>query len=247
MYRWRRVRFLYVARRTPHVLLVVGVLEAPNRPPVARDDRGEVVNGGSVSIQIAFNDEDPDGDPLAYAITVAPDPDLGSARLTNGVLVFDAVPGASGNAVVEYRIDDGAETATAAVVIAVLPCSEGAPSAPDVFLRTGYQQPIAINLFDVARDGDIVDVGEPLGVPSGVYTPPAGENGNVSFNYVVRNACRLQDVGQVTIDVNQDPLGSAFAAQIGRTQPFSIPVSALASDAEPLQIVALEGARPTVT
>jgi hypothetical protein len=75
-----------------------------------------------------------------------------------------------------------------------------------------------------------------------VYTPPAGENGNVSFSYVVRNSCDVEDVGTVTIDVNQEPIGSAYATQIGRTQPFVIPIASLASDAEPLTIVAIDQA-----
>jgi hypothetical protein len=86
-----------------------------------------------------------------------------------------------------------------------------------------------------------------LSTAVGVYTPPAGENGNISFNYVVRNSCRIQDVGQVVIDVNQDPLGSPFATAIGRNDSTTIPVSALASDLEPLRIVAIEGAPAWVT
>lgn len=109
-------------------------------------------------------------------------------------------------------------------------------------MQTGYQQPIAIDLNATARNGVIVDVGPPLSAASGVYTPPAGENGNISFNYVVRNTCRIQDVGQVIIDVNQDPLAAPFAASISRVDATIVPVSALASDLEPLRIVALEGA-----
>ncbi len=161
--------------------------------------------------------------------------------------MFDAAIGANGTAAVEYSISDGALSDSATVLISVVPCVSAPPDAPDVFLQTGYQQPIFVDLFAYARNGEIVQVGAPLGVPSGVYTPPAGENGNVSFTYVVRNACDVEDVGRVTIDVNQDPIGSPYLAQIGRTQQTVIPVSALASDAEPLAIIALEGAPSWVT
>ena len=40
------------------------VLEIPNRPPLAGDDQAEVVTGGTVTVPIALNDSDPDGDPL---------------------------------------------------------------------------------------------------------------------------------------------------------------------------------------
>jgi len=139
-------------------------------------------------------------------------------------------------------IDDGEFTDTATATVTVRPCQQSAPLAPDVFLQTGYQQPIFVDLTTVAGNGEVVAVDPPLSAPSGVYTPPAGENGNITFSYTVRNSCRLQAVGQVTIDVNQDPIGSAYTASIGRTQPITIPISVLASDQEPLTIGALEGA-----
>ncbi len=218
------------------------VLEAPNRPPLPGDDASQVANGGTVSVPIALNDSDPDGDQLVYSIVSGPDPALGTARLDLGSLVFTAVPGASGVATVVYRVDDGEVTVDATVTISVLPCAESAPEAPDLFLQTGYQQPIAIDLTATASNGVVTDVGPPLSAPTGVYTPPAGENGNVTFTYVVRNSCRIQDVGQVVIDVNQDPIASPYSDAIGRLSPVVIPVTALATDAEPLLIVGLEGA-----
>ena len=218
------------------------MLEAPNRPPAPGDDASQVANGGTVSVPIALNDSDPDGDQLTYSIVSGPDGALGAARLDLGSLVFTAVPGASGVATIVYRVDDGEVTSDATVSITVLPCAESAPDAPDLFLQTGYQQPIAIDLTATASNGVVTDVGPPLSAPIGVYTPPAGENGNVTFNYVVRNSCRIQDVGQVVIDVNQDPLASPYEAAIGRMSTAVIPVSSLATDAEPLRIVGLEGA-----
>ena len=218
------------------------VLEAPNTPPVANDDAADVVNGGTVSIPIAFNDVDPDDDVLTYTLVQPPSADLGSATIGDGTLTFVAVPGASGTATMVYRLDDGEATDDATVRVNVLPCSIAPPEAPNVSLSTGYQQPIAIDLNAYARNGDIVSVGAPLGAASGVYTPPAGENGNVSFEYTVRNSCRLQATGVVVIDVNQDPVAAPYEANIGRLEPWTIPVSSLATDAEPLRIVALEGA-----
>lgn len=223
-------------------LAILTVLEAPNRPPTAVDDSGEVVNGGTITVPIALNDLDLDGDPLTYSIVSPPDPALGSARLDAGALVFVAVPGASGAATITYRVDDGEATADAVVRISVLPCAAAPPEAPDVFLQTGYEQPIAIDLGVYARNGQIVDVSAPLSAPSGIITPPPGENGNIVISYAVRNSCRIQDVGQVVIDVNQDPAGTPFERSIGRRETLSIPVTSLASDLEPLTILALEQA-----
>jgi hypothetical protein len=222
------------------------VLEIPNRAPLAGDDQAEVATGGTVEVPIALNDSDPDGDPLTYSITTPPDPDLGTAQLSDGNLVFTAVRGPSGTAFVGYTIDDGEEQASATVTITVLPCVATPPDAPDVFLQTGYQQPVFVDVNRYARNGTVVQVTPPLGADN-VYTPPAGENGVVSFTYVVRNSCDVEDAGTVTVDVNQDPIGSPYVAQIGRTQQFVIPISVLASDAEPLTIVGLEQAPEWVT
>jgi hypothetical protein len=233
--------------RTATATATLTVLEAPNSAPIAGDDTAEVVNGGTISVPISFNDSDIDGDALVYTIVQQPDPALGSATVAEGALRFDAVPGAAGVATMTYQVDDGEAIDQATVQVTILPCSIAPPAAPNVSLRTGYQQPIAIDLATYARNGTVVDVGPPLGAVSGVYTPPAGENGNVSFNYTVRNSCRIQATGLVVIDVNQDPIAAPYEANIGRIDPWTIPVSTLATDTEQLRIVALEGAPPWIT
>jgi hypothetical protein len=217
------------------------VTEAPNRPPVARDDAADVVNGGSVVVQVAFNDEDPDGDPLTFAITSNPAANLGVAQLTGSALQFIATPGASGVAVIGYSVSDGEQFATAFVRINVQACSVAAPVAPDLTLATGYQQPIAIDLTAAARNGTVTNVGAPLNQPSGVYTPPAGENGVVTFSYSVRNTCGIVATGNVSIDVNQAPLARPTTVQLGRNETVDVPVTALASDAEALVISSVSG------
>lgn len=227
--------------------VLLTVQQIPNRAPIARDDADSVVNGGTVVVPIAFNDEDQDGDPLSYRLVSGATSDLGTARLDASSLVFEAAPGQAGTATIGYSVSDGEDTANALVRITVLPCSAAPPSAPDLALRTGYMQPIAIDLNEVAANGQIVDVGAPLGAPSGVYTPPAGENGNISFSYTVRNSCRIQDTGVVVIDVNQDPIGTAREYPLGRNATLSIPVDSLASDTEPLTITEIPGAPEWIT
>ncbi|MGH9134128.1 MAG: Ig-like domain-containing protein, partial [Ilumatobacteraceae bacterium] len=218
------------------------VLEPPNRPPTARDDAAEVVGGDLVDVNVLFNDDEPDGDPLTLQITGGADPALGSAQVRDDNSIrFVAVPGAVGTAVILYQISDGEFTANAAVRVAILPCGQAAPVAPDVFLQTGYMQPIAVDLGAYAQNGQIVDVGEPLLAAAGVISPVAGQNGNIVFDYSVVNVCNQRDTGTVTIDVNQDPVAQPYQVAIGRTEQRSIPVSDLATDAEPLTIVALAG------
>ena len=225
---------------TATILLTV---EPPlNRPPDARDDFADVVNGGGVTTAVLSNDTDADGDQLAVTITEGPDPSLGSASVTlNRSIAFTATPGASGTAVVNYQVSDGELTGTAALRITVRPCSESTPVANDGFLATGYEQPIAVDLAAFGSGGAIVDVEAPAGYADGVYSPPAGENGNVSISYSVVNSCRLRATGRVTIDVNQDPTARPLTVSAFRGDQVIVPVTDLATDAEALTITGSSG------
>jgi large repetitive protein len=222
---------------------ILTVLKPLNRPPIAKDDSNDVANGASVNTAVLFNDSDPDGDPLAISLTSAPDSSLGTARLNSDRTIgFSSVPGASGVASVGYQITDGEFTTNATLRITVRPCSESQPVASNGFLRTGYQQPIGVDLNVFGSNGNIVDVVGPPGFVDGLYTPPAGQNGNVAITYTVVNGCRLRASGTVTIDVNQDPIPQAQTVTLGRLEVREIPVGNMATDAEALTIVSSTGA-----
>jgi hypothetical protein len=223
-------------------------IEPPlNRPPDARDDAAEVVNGGSVTTAVLFNDVDADGDALTVSIVGAPDAALGSATLDADRIAFTANPGATGTAVITYQVSDGELTDTAVLRVLVRPCAESVPVAADGFLRTGYQQPIAVDLRAYGSNGTIVDVVAPAGYVNGVYTPPAGENGTVAITYSVVNSCRLRASGRVTIDVNQEPTAVAKVLSLFRGDVVDVPVTDIATDAEVLTITAVTGAPDWVT
>jgi hypothetical protein len=219
------------------------VIQPPlNRAPTAAPVTAEVVNGGSIDVQLGLYVSDLDADPLTFGIVSMPDPALGEATLTGDDLKFVSRAGApSGVAEIGYSVTDGEFTATSTVRIAVQACAVAPPHAPDLFFETGYQEPIAIDLTEYADNGTIVEVGSPLNSPSGVYTPPAGQNGVVQFTYVVRNSCNVSAVGTVTIDVNQPPVGSPLAISIGRYETVTFAVTSLASDDEILTITGVPG------
>lgn len=227
---------------TSSAQIVLTILEPLNRQPVAQDDNADVENGGSVTTSVLFNDSDPDGDPLVMTITGGPDASLGQATAGGSSITFNANPGAAGTAVINYSVSDGELSDSAALRINVRPCSESAPTAQDAFLSTGYQQPIAINLADFAANGSVVDVVAPGTYGDGVYTPPAAENGNVAITFAVVNGCRQRTTGQITIDVNQDPVAQPAIAVIARLAQREFPVSELAGDDEALSISTSSGA-----
>jgi hypothetical protein len=149
--------------------------------------------------------------------------------------------------VIAYQVSDGELSDNAALRIDVLPCSESAPIADNVFLQTGYRQPIAVDLGSYGSNGVVVDVVGPPGFVNGTYTPPDGENGNVTIDYSVVNACRLRASGRVTIDVNQEPVGSARSFDVFRGDSMVVPVTDLATDAEALSIETITGSPPWVS
>ncbi|MFN3256151.1 MAG: Ig-like domain-containing protein [Ilumatobacter sp.] len=219
------------------------VLEPLNRPPVAVDDATSVVNGGTVTSAVLFNDSDPDGDLLSLSIISGPDSTLGTARVSGDqAITFTANPGQSGTAVVQYQVSDGEFTDSAALRIAVATCAQSTPTARDAFLQTGYQQPITVDLSAYASNGVVTEVSGPPSYQGNVYTPPAGTNNNVTISYAVVNDCRQRATGTITIDVNQDPVGQNQSISLGRDETRELPVGVLASDAESLTIIGSAGA-----
>lgn len=227
---------------TATATVTLSVAEPVNRPPDARDDVAEVVNGGRVTVAVLFNDTDPDGDVLTVSITDAPAASLGSASLDADRITFVATPGASGTASIGYQVSDGELTDTAVLRIEVRPCSASTPVAADAFLRTGYEQPIAVDLASYGSGGTIVDVVGPASYVNGVYTPPPGENGNVAITYAVVNSCRLRATGRITIDVNQAPVARPKSLEVFRGDTVVVPVTDLATDTETLAITSSSGA-----
>jgi hypothetical protein len=213
-----------------------------NRPPVAGNDALEVPNGGAGRVAVLNNDSDPDGDPLSLSIVAGPAPGLGTATVDGRGIAFTAAPNAAGSTTITYRVSDGELEDTAQVLVTVLPCAASSPVAEDAFLTTGYQQPITVNLSQYAANGQIVDVSAPAGYVGGVYTPPAGQNGNVTISYAVENQCRQRATGSIVIDVNQSPTAQGQTLTIGRTSPTVLSVAVLASDDEPLSILRSDGA-----
>jgi hypothetical protein len=229
---------------TASATLTVRVEIPQNRPPTAVDEQLQISSGGSGSINVLLNDSDPDGDPLTVTLNSSVDPSIGVLTTNaSGAVSFNAAVRATGSQLsIDYTISDGELTDRGVLNLVILPCTASAPVATSATVFTPYQTPIDIDLNQFAANGLVVDVsGAGLTGPTGTYTPPAGENGNVSINFSVVNSCRLRDSGRVTIDVNRDPLASPVSRTIGRGEPVAIAVSELASDNEPLTITSLSG------
>ncbi len=225
----------------------------PANPPVAVDDVLTIASGGVNSVDLLINDSgisDP-GDVVSAVLLNRPPTSFGTVELLRGVLTFVAAPNAAGVAVIRYSLsDDSGLSSTATITLNVLPCSESPPSAPAATLFTPYQVPIAIDLTQYVLSGSIRAgsvVGGGLTGTSGIYTPPAGMNGIEVVTFIVENGCQQSTQGQLSIDVNRAPVGGSISKVISRGSTLTVTVAELASDDEPLDIVALNGSPSWVT
>jgi immune inhibitor A len=99
--------------------VTITVTEAPNKPPVARDDAASVKRDKQVTISVLANDTDPDGDALTVAAAAAPA--NGTVTINRErTITYKPRKGFEGTDRFTYTAADGkGGTATATVVIAV--------------------------------------------------------------------------------------------------------------------------------
>ncbi len=85
-----------------------------------------------MTVPIALNDSDPDGDPLTYSITSAPEPALGTRPAAERISSCSTPPrGAVGTAASSgTRSTTASHRPSATVTITVLPCVVGAARRP---------------------------------------------------------------------------------------------------------------------
>ncbi|MET0727277.1 MAG: DNRLRE domain-containing protein [Acidimicrobiales bacterium] len=153
----------------PQLVLVVGDGGSVNAPPVAADDSATTVAGTAVDIDVAANDQDPDGVLDRTSTTTAC---TGCTTPANGTLVnrgdgtFGYTPNAAftGADSFTYRICDTlAACDTATVSITVNPLGTGS----QVFVGAG-------DIADCSRTGDEATATLLDGIPGTVFT--VGDN-----------------------------------------------------------------------
>ncbi|MEM9745571.1 MAG: Ig-like domain-containing protein [Actinomycetota bacterium] len=204
----------------------------PNRSPIAADDSATIANGATGRIEVLLNDSDPDGDPLEMSIVSGASGPLGTASITDSAITFSSIAGQSGTTEVTYSISDGEFSDSAVLRVTVASCQQSSPGAPDDFLRVGYLQPATIDLNSYATNGSWTIDSAPPTYVNGVYTPPAGFNGNAVIQYTVTNECGERATGTITIDVNQAPVATPVDVSVPRGQTKNVARSELVTDTD---------------
>jgi hypothetical protein len=193
-----------------------------NQAPVARADAVTVVPDAPTLIELAANDDDPDGDPLA--LTGFSLPQHGTLQVeAAGSVVYTPAAGFVGEDGFSYTIGDGrGGTAAADVRIAVLRPNAG-PAAADLSLVTASGTALTVDPLAAASDPD----GDPLTLTALTlpdhgrlavgadqrltYTPDAGFSGGDEFTYTVVDGHGGSAVGTVRITVQPPPALPTFA------------------------------------
>ena len=223
---------------------------ANNTAPVAVPDAADVAAGGSVTVDVAANDGDPDlGDLVVGAsVQLSGLPANGSATVNpDGTIVYTPANAFLGTDSFSYTIRDGFGLLSNVAVVSINVLDGGAntaPAAADDAIATGEDTPVTLNLTANDSDaegnllaGGITFVTSPvngtlrLGAGGNVtYTPAANFNGVNSFTYTVRDSLGLVSAAAtVTITVNavnDAPLAAADSATTSEDAPVTFSVTA---------------------
>ena len=138
---------------------------ATNRPPVAVNDAATTPFGQPVTINVIANDSDPDGDPLTVQSVTAPG--LGTAQISNNMVIYTPAAGILGADRFTYTINDGrGGTATATVTVTITAPINRPPIAVDDVAVTTVSTPVTIDVLanDSDPDGDpltVISVSQP--------------------------------------------------------------------------------------
>ena len=236
-------------------VVTVAIAAAPNRSPVAVDDRATTTPTQPVAIDVLANDSDPDGDTLALlAVTPAAN---GSVTIVGSGVRYVPLPGFIGIDRFDYTIGDGrGGSAMASVTVTVDPLPNTPPLALDDAAATAQDTAVAIAVLanDADPDGDplaIIALGTPangtasMAGASVTYTPAPAFVGVDTFTYAIGDGRGGSAGATVTVTVaaapNTPPVALDDAAVAAAGVPTLIDVLANDSDADgdPLTITAV--------
>lgn len=229
---------------------------ANNTAPVAAADAADVAAGGSVTIDVAANDSDPDlGDlVVAASVQISTGPANGTATVNpDGTVQYTPNGGFLGTDSFSYSVRDGFGLLSNVALVSINVLDGGAntpPVAADDAIATAEDTPVTLNLTanDTDPEGNLLAGGitftsSPvngtlrLGTGGNVtYTPAANFNGVNSFTYTVRDSLGLlsnQATVTVTVNaVNDAPLAAADSAVTNEDTPVSFSVTGNDTDVD---------------
>jgi hypothetical protein len=232
----------------------VDVLVVPNRAPAVQPFTTQTPADAPVTIDLAGQASDPDGDTLYYSCCDSPQGGSAST-VTNGAgalsVAFDPDDGFSGLASFAYTVDDQqGHSVAGAVTIEVLPPSNRPPVATDTILTVEAGTPLTIDLAALVTDPDTNDtLTYTASAPSAGAVSLAADGSTVvatapldgtettdSFQYTVTDAAGETATATVSLTVTAPaaapPQAQPDQATTNQGQPVTVAV--LGNDLDPL-------------
>ena len=230
--------------------VTINVTQA-NRPPVAVGDSAQAKPAQQISVDVAANDSDPDGDALSYAVNGQPVHGTASCT-TVGTCSYQSVGGYSGGDSFTYTVSDGhGHTVGATVAITVAANASPIATNDSVSTTTNHEVTVAVGANDSDPNSDPLTFAKTTDPSHGTatctsagscsYTPATDYVGSDSFTYTVSDGFGGQAVGTVSVTVKAP--GSVSA---GRRRPAArsvtspLKVTGSAAPVQPGSTVALQ-------
>ncbi len=219
---------------------------AVNDAPIAEDDLDSTDEDTPVTIDVLFNDSDPDGDDLTIISATVP-ADEGTVEIVANELLFTPAEHFNGTATITYTISDGNGLTDTAEVTVVIAPDDDAPIVVDDVAETDEDTPVVIDPLanDTHPDGDALMIaGTPTALngtvvvnPDGTitYTPNQDFNGSDTITYIAEDPDGDQGIGliEVTVNpINDDPDAVDDSSTTDQGTPVIIDVLANDSDVE---------------
>ncbi len=232
--------------------LVTITVGAPNNKPVAVSDRDAVDKNGSIVINVAANDYDPDGDTvrlIEHPIVVTPNHGGSAIRVSGTSVNYTPAHDFSGEEQFMYEIADGrGKRARATVTVRVgLPNAVPQANGDDFELMANQATNLDVVANDTDPDGDpLALVSTPIASPPShgtavrlsdtqlAYRPAAEYKGPDSFDYLIRDhrgGWARATVRLTVVDRNQIPIAENDVATT--TPGTKVEIDVVANDSDP--------------
>jgi hypothetical protein len=191
--------------------VVISVGEPGSNDPPTADDQA-VTTAEDTPVAVELTADDVDGDPLTYAIEVAPQ--HGTVALSGSSVVYTPALNVFGDDVFVFRVDDGAGGVAFGVVEIVVTAVNDAPDAIPQVITLLEDTPTAVTLTATDVDGDELSFavtappanGTLAGTaPDLTYTPAPDAFGVEYLTFVVDDGHGGTDTAVVTLDVRPAP------------------------------------------
>jgi subtilisin family serine protease len=195
--------------------------EPGNEPPVANPDSASVAAGGSVTIDVRANDEDPDHENAELTVTIETGPSHGTATVgPDGTITYDHNGDTASSDSFQYRLTDPEGAFDVATVSITINQPENQPpNAVDDSATVNAGGSVTIDVK--ANDEDPDDANEDLAVT--IETPPSHGTAGVtpdqqvtythngdeatsdSFTYRLTDPQGAFDIATVSIEIVHEP------------------------------------------